>query len=167
MAPRDTLIRWLKDAHALENTVIQTLEQHTDDAKDHPELFAKLRDHLEESRRHADMIETCLQRHGESPSGLKEAMGAVSGFMQGVAPSVAADTLVKNVLSDYAAEHFEIASYRSLRSAAQYLGDDETARICEQIIKDEERMASWLEQQIPPITQMHLGEKTRERGRSL
>lgn len=30
MAPRDTLIRWLKDAHALENTVIQTLEQHTE-----------------------------------------------------------------------------------------------------------------------------------------
>jgi ferritin-like metal-binding protein YciE len=91
-------------------------------------------------------------------------MGAVSGFVQGLAPSATSDTLVKSVLNDYAAEHFEIASYRSLHSAAQYLGDNETARICEQIIQEEERMARWLEQQIPAITELHLGEKARERG---
>jgi ferritin-like metal-binding protein YciE len=164
MAPRDTFIGWLRDAHALENTVIQTLEQHADAAKDHPELFARMREHLQEIRRHADLVEGCLKRYGESTSGLKEAMGAISGFVQGIAPSAAGDTLVKSAISDYAAEHFEIASYRSLRSAAKSLGDDETARICEEIIKEEERMAHWLEQQIPAITELHLGEKARQRG---
>ncbi|NTU78866.1 MAG: ferritin-like domain-containing protein [Chloroflexales bacterium] len=165
MAPRDTLVAWLKDAHALENNVIQTLEKHVDEVKAYPEMQAKLRQHLEQSRRHAVLVESCLNRHGESTSGVKEAIGAVSGFMQGIASGAAADTVVKNALGDYAAEHFEIAAYTSLKAAAQYLGDDETARICDQILSDEKDMARWLEQQIPSVTQLFLGEKAQERGR--
>lgn len=165
MAPRDTLVSWLKDAHSLESSVIQNLEKHIDQAKDHPQIQSKLREHLDASRRHADLIESCLRRHNSSPSGVKEAIGNVAGFFQGITTGAAPDTLVKNALSDYATEHFEIASYRSLTSAARFLGDDETARICEQIIRDEEDMARWLEQQIPTVTETYLGAKAREATR--
>lgn len=165
MAPRDTMARWLKDAHALESNVIQTLEKHIDEAKNHPQMQARLREHLEQSRRHAVLVEGCLKQYGENVSGLKETLGAVSGFMQGITSGAAADTLVKNVLGDYAAEHFEIACYTSLRSAARVLGDSETARVCDQILHEEEEMASWLEQQIPMVTQMYLGEQASEIGR--
>ncbi|NJN18903.1 MAG: ferritin-like domain-containing protein [Oscillochloris sp.] len=163
--PRDTLVSWLRDAHGLETNLVQTLEKHADQAKGHPQIEAKMREHLEQTKRHADLIEGCLKRYNERPSGVKEAIGAVSGFMQGITSGAAADNMVKNALADYAAEHFEIASYRSLRSAAQHLGDDETVRICDQILRDEESMASWLEQQIPQVTQMYLGEQAREAAR--
>ncbi|NTW03803.1 MAG: ferritin-like domain-containing protein, partial [Oscillochloris sp.] len=160
--PKDTLISWLKDAHSMESSVIQTLEQHADAAKDHPQVQARIREHLEESRTHAALVEGCLKSYGETTSGLKETVGRITGFMQGIAPDVAPDTLVKNTLVDYSTEYFEMACYRSLISAAKYLGDSETARVCEQIISDEQRMADWLEQQIPTATQEFLAMKSKE-----
>jgi ferritin-like metal-binding protein YciE len=163
--PKDTLISWLKDAHGLESSVIQTLERHIDEAKDYPEVHSRLSQHLEESRKHAALVESCLERYGQSPSGLKETVGKIAGFMQGVTPGAAPDSLVKNALADYATEYFEMACYRSLVAAARYMGDSQTAQICEQIIADEQRMASWLEQQIPIATQDFLAMKTREVNR--
>lgn len=163
--PKDTMISWLKDAHSMESSVIQTLEQHIDQAKDHPQIHKRLSEHLEESRRHADLVESCLKRYGESTSGLKETMGKITGFMQGVAPGASPDTLVKNAMADYATEHFEMAAYRSLIAAATYLGDSETARICEQIRGDEERMAKFLDQHLPNATQEFLSGRAKEVNR--
>ncbi len=160
--PKDTLISWLKDAHGLESSVIQALERHIDEAKDHPEMQSRMREHLDESRKHATLVEACLERYGESTSGLKEVVGKIAGFMQGVTPGAAPDSLVKNTLADYASEHFEMACYRSLVAAARYMGDSQTAQVCEQIMADEQRMASWLEQQIPTVTQEFLAMKTKE-----
>jgi ferritin-like metal-binding protein YciE len=52
-----------------------------------------------------------------------------------------------------AAESFEIASYRALIAAARALGDEETARVCEEILRDEERMAAWLTENLPRVVQ--------------
>jgi ferritin-like metal-binding protein YciE len=65
---------------------------------------------------------------------------------------VAKDELIKNTLHDYGTEHFEIACYTSLSAAAEDLGDQETARVCQEILRDEEAMANFLFQQIPPTT---------------
>lgn len=72
---------------------------------------------------------------------------------------------MKNTLADYATEYFEMACYRSLVTAARYMGDSQTAQVCEQIIADEQRMANWLEQQISTATQDFLAMKTREVNR--
>lgn len=132
----------------------------------HPHMQSKLREHLQQTHHHADLIKGCIERHGEKVLAVKSGMGALSGIVQGIAPSMASDTLVKNALADYAAEHFEIASYRSLIDAARFLGDDETANICQQILRDEEDMARWIEQQIPVVTREFLGDKTREMGKA-
>jgi ferritin-like metal-binding protein YciE len=50
----------------------------------------------------------------------------------------------------------EIASYRILISTAQEVGDMETARVCEGILKEEEAMAEWLEQNLPGLTKNYL-----------
>jgi ferritin-like metal-binding protein YciE len=42
-------------------------------------------------------------------------------------------------------EAMEIASYRILIDTAREMGDEETARTCEQILREEEPMADWLE----------------------
>jgi ferritin-like metal-binding protein YciE len=161
MNPRDSVVNWLKDAHAMENSVIQTLERHVREAEGHPEMQTRLNTHLEQSRRHAQLVEGCLNQYNETPSAIKEGVGAVGGFLQGVASAATDDTLVKNAIGDFATEHLEIASYRSLRSAAEYLGDHDTVRVCDEILRDEEAMAEYLAQRISPVTQEYLGTQSR------
>ncbi|HYH47441.1 MAG TPA: DUF892 family protein, partial [Thermoanaerobaculia bacterium] len=87
---------------------------------------------------------------------VKNTLGKVTGFFQGLSTEPARDELVKNALSDYAAEHFEIASYRALIAGARALGETEVARVCEEILQDEERMARFLEQNLPMVVQQYL-----------
>ena len=65
---------------------------------------------------------------------------------------LAKDDLIKNTLHDYGTEHFEIACYTSLIAAAENLGDQETAQVCQEILRDDQAMADFLFQQIPLAT---------------
>lgn len=156
MDQRDTLIGWLNDAHALEKSLEPVLENHAKDAANHPEMAQRIQQHLQETRRHADLVRGCVERLGGSTSTVKNTLGKVTGFFQGLSTEPARDELVKNALSDYAAEHFEIASYRALIAGARALGETEVARVCEEILQDEERMARFLEQNLPMVVQQYL-----------
>lgn len=156
--PKDTLISWLNDAYSMEKGLVQVLENHASDVKDHPEAYRKISEHLEKTKLHADRVEQCIARLGGSTSSVKSAMGSVMGFFQGRSTGVSPDEMVKNGLSDYAAEHFEIASYRALIAAARALGQNEIVQICEDILRDEEDMARWLEKQLPMMVQEYLGQ---------
>jgi ferritin-like metal-binding protein YciE len=164
MAHQDTVIAWLNDAHALELNLVQVLEHRVQDTKDHPHIQVRIQQHLEQTRHHAELVKGCIDRLGGSTSTVKSAMGKIGGFFQGVSTGMAKDEMVKNALSDYASEQFEIACYTSLIAAAQAIGDQQTAAVCQQILRDEEAMAQWLQQQIPMITQEFLGMQAREHG---
>jgi len=124
MTQRQNVLFWLKDAHAMEQGAVLTLENHAAAAQGYPEVQSKLHGHAEATRRHADLVEGCIERLGGHPSVLKEAIGTVMGKVQGVANLPAQDVVVKNILGDLAAEHFEIASYTSLIAAAEQTGDE-------------------------------------------
>jgi ferritin-like metal-binding protein YciE len=154
---KETLLSWLNDAYAMEKGQIQVLENHVKDAQDHPEIHRKLAEHLELTRRQADMVEQCVARLGGSTSSMKTTMGTIAGFFQGRSTGAAPDELVKNALADYAAEHFEIACYRALITGARALGMQEIVQVCEQILREEEDMARWLESRLPMTVQQYLG----------
>lgn len=162
MTQQQNVLAWLKDAHAMEQGAVLTLENHAAAAQGYPEVQSKLHEHAEATRQHAILVERCIERLGGHPSVLKEAIGTVMGKVQGVANLPAQDTVVKNALGDLAAEHFEIASYTSLIAAAEQAGDEETANVCRRILRDEEEMADWLRAQIPVITRQFLAEQTGE-----
>jgi ferritin-like metal-binding protein YciE len=147
---------WLNSAHAMEVNLAKVLENHASDAKHQPEIQQRITQHLEETRRHAKRVEECLNLLGEKVSTTKSIIGNITGMVQGMSTGVFRDELIKNFLSDYAAEHFEIASYRSLVAAAQELGQPAIAVICEEILMEEEAMAEWIEQRIPEVTRMML-----------
>lgn len=154
---RKQLIAWLTDAHAMELSIAKVLENHRDDAKDHPQIRAQDEKHLAETRRHAEQVERCLELLGaEKPSAMKNMMGKAMGKMQGAMSGPFGDEIMKNCLSDYAAEHMEIACYKSLQIAADELGENEISRICGQILREEEAMAQWLEDHLPEVTRMSL-----------
>ena len=152
MARHDLVIGALNDAHAMELSIAQVLENHAKDAKDHPQLHARLQEHLEQTRGHAEAVKGCVERLGGDTSALKTGVATAMGTVQGLATELAKDELVKNALHDYGSEHFEIACYASLVAAADELGDAETARVCREILRDEEAMAAFLLAQVPPAT---------------
>lgn len=149
MAHNELYMAWLNDAYGLENSLIPVLENHAKDAKDHPEMQAKIQQHLDQTRVHAQLVQRCIERLGGHTSALKTGLSTMMGNMQSISTGGAEDELVKNGLADFAAENFEIASYKGLIAAAQTLGDQETLSVCQQILRDEEDMAHWLDQHLP------------------
>lgn len=145
-------IAWLNDAHSFEKTLESSLKEQVKLAEDHPSVMQGIERHLEATQRHVETVEGCLQELGESPSGVKDAIGTVGGKIQSMMPGAAQDDLVKAALNDYSAEHMEIASYRSLIVAANELGHPEIATRLQGILADEEAMAQWLDENIPMLT---------------
>jgi ferritin-like metal-binding protein YciE len=159
---RETLVSWLKDAHAMESGLIPVLQNHAKDARNNPDAAARINQHLEETRRHAQLLETCIRNLGESPSGTKDVMGKITGWLHGISSGASKDENVKNAIMDYAAEHFEIASYKALIEAANIVGEPEVARVCGQILRDEEDMARWLEDQMPIMIREFINKQAAE-----
>jgi ferritin-like metal-binding protein YciE len=151
MTSNDMIVTWLKDAYAMEQAIVPVLENQVKLTEDHPEIQSGIQRHLEATREHAETVKTCLETLGESPSGLKSGMAKAGGFMQGLMGSLPQDNLVKGALQDYSTEHMEIASYKALIVAAQDAGLTNVVSACEGILRDEEQMASWLDQNLPTI----------------
>jgi ferritin-like metal-binding protein YciE len=156
MSPKDQITAWLKDAHAMEQSLANVLQQHIKDARDFPDIRERLEQHLDETRRHGERVRSALESLGDSPSTLKSAAGASMGFMQGMATGMFRDELVKNAIGDYAMEHFEMACYSALAAAADEAGLPDIAQTCREIFGEEAEMADWLEEQIPEVTTVHL-----------
>lgn len=153
MTGKELLIDWLNDAYGMENALIQILEHQIKDASSYPQVKAKLEQHLEQTRRHAELVKNCVEMHGGSTSTMKAGMAKLFGQMQAVSTGAAKDEMVKNALADYAAENFEVASYTALVRAAQDLGDQHTASVCQQILQEDQEMATWLHNNLPRLVQ--------------
>jgi ferritin-like metal-binding protein YciE len=119
-------------------------------------MHAKLREHLEETHRQADRLKRCIETIGGDVSKGKAWFSSLAGKIKGVSSGMADDEVVKNALSEYATEHFEIACYKSLIAAGDELGYLDVVQVCRQNLAEEEAMAEWLETQIPEITRGYL-----------
>jgi ferritin-like metal-binding protein YciE len=149
----EQLLAWLNDAYAVERAQVPILENHAKDAKRLPEVRKRDLEHLEETKQHARDIERCIRYLGEKPSASKKLIGRVTGAMNSIATEPFDDEVVKNFLMDYATEHFEIACYRSLIVAANEAGHPKIAGVCSEILREEEKMAAWLEKKLPMAVQ--------------
>jgi ferritin-like metal-binding protein YciE len=156
MDSRQQITAWLRDAHAMEQSLEKVLMAQLHTVGPHPELRDRLDQHLGETRQHSERVRRCLESLGETPSALKNVAGGAMGLLQGMSTAIFRDDVLKNVITDFAMEHFEIACYRSLRVAANDAGLPEIAAACEEILKEETAMAEWLEEQIPDLTREHL-----------
>jgi ferritin-like metal-binding protein YciE len=150
------MVSWLRNAHAMEMQAIQILSNQARRIGTYPELRKRILEHLEGTRSQLEKIEGCIERHGSTPSRLKDAGAMFIGNMQALGGAFMADEIVKGSIMSYTFEHLEIACYRSLIGAAEELGDAETVRVCSDILREEEAMAAWLEQRLPELTREFL-----------
>lgn len=153
---KQTLIAWLRDAHAMERASVDSLDRMADRLARFPELAAGLREHWRRSITQAQRIEGCLRGLGTDTSTFKDLAGRFFGIAQAFAVEVAPDEVVKDCCAAYSWRHFEIACYLSLGAAAAALEEMEITRMCEEHVHEERAMAAWLEQQIPQVTLTYL-----------
>ncbi|MCM5679613.1 DUF892 family protein [Schlegelella sp. S2-27] len=157
----DNLMDWLRDAHAMEEQAERMFSTTASRIDNYPEMKTRLEGHAQASRRQADMLRVCIERRGGDPSALKDLAAKATAMAQGLSGIFVSDEIVKAAMATYTFEHMEIASYRSLIAAADAVGDQETRRVCESHLAQEEEMADWLEQQLPLVTQQFLQRSAR------
>ena len=153
---KQTLIAWLRDAHAMERASVDSLDRMADRLVRFPELAAGLREHWRQSLTQVQQIEMCLKKIGSDTSTLKDLASRFIGIAQAFAVEVTSDEVVKDCCAAYSWRHFEIACYLSLGAAAAALEELDIARMCEQHLQQERVMAAWLEEQIPEVTRVFL-----------
>ena len=143
----------LRNMHALEMTAVELTERQVERMENYPEMAARLRQHSEESKAQAQRLEAILQRHGTSPSTVKNAAMGVMGNVAAALHAPAPDEILKNTFANFAFEHQEIAGYTSLLAMADKVGDTESVTPLRQSLAEEQAMAKFIEERIVPTTQ--------------
>jgi ferritin-like metal-binding protein YciE len=154
--PKERLVQWLRDAHAMENQAETMLKAQAERLDHYPEMRQRIQEHIAETQSQAERLDKCIDRLGSDTSSLKDAAGKVTAMMQGIGGALAGDEVVKGAMAGYTFEHFEISAYAALIAAAETCGDAQTASVCREILREEEAMAEWLRMALPLVTQTFL-----------
>jgi ferritin-like metal-binding protein YciE len=169
-AAEDKLIQYLNEAYGLEQRLETSLQAHIA-MTTHAAYKKRLKEHLSETKRHARDVKKRIKQLGgvattvdaPGPAQVGEAAQAVLGGAQ-KAVALAQGPLhalrgtgqeekhLKNAKTEYASEAEEIATYSSIEALAEATGDGETKRLARAIRREEERMRSYLEKEIPRFT---------------
>jgi rubrerythrin len=65
----------------------------------------------------------------------------------------------RNCPIDFATEQFEVVSYQALIEAASQVGDVQTARVCEQIMREDQAMADRIVRSLPIVVAAQLAKQ--------
>ncbi|MDD1534318.1 MULTISPECIES: ferritin-like domain-containing protein [unclassified Bradyrhizobium] len=153
---RDTFVVGLRNAHAMEVQARELMERQSERLDEYPEVKAKVTAHLQETNEQLRRLEKCLESCGESTSSLKDTAQSVMANMMAMAHSVAGDEILKNTFANNAFENFEIAAYKSLLTLCGPAGAPEAKPLLEASLKEEQRMASWIDSNVEKVTMEYL-----------
>ena len=136
---KDLYIHELKDIYSAEKQLIKALPKMAK-AATNADLKAGFETHLEETKEHAVRLEKLLASHDESTRGPKCA--AMEGLVKEGAELIEeeGDPEVLDaglIMAAQKVEHYEIASYGTVRTFAKILGDDAGAKILQTTLDEE------------------------------
>jgi ferritin-like metal-binding protein YciE len=136
---QDLYAEQLRDLYDAENQLIKALPKMAKAAST-PELRNAFEEHLDQTRGHAQRIETIFEGMGEKAKGQK--CKAMEGLVKEGSEVIEEDMPkgVKDAALIAAAqrvEHYEIAGYGCVRTYANLLGDSEAATLLEQTLEEE------------------------------
>jgi ferritin-like metal-binding protein YciE len=124
-----------------------------------PTAAARLREHIRETQQHADRLRQCLQLLNATPSSVKSTLSSLVGYVEGSSTLVFRDPLVKDTLTDYGSEQFEVACYTALVAAANELNYPQIAALCQENLDEDLDMAVWLLEQIPTVIKQNVARR--------
>jgi ferritin-like metal-binding protein YciE len=136
---QDLYVEQLRDLYDAESQLIKALPKMAE-AANSGNLRQSFEDHLEQTRGHAQRLETIFGKLGEKPKGekCKGMEGLVKESSEVLDEDM--DENVKDAAIIAAAqrvEHYEIAGYGTVRTFANLLGDREAAALLEQTLEEE------------------------------
>ena len=165
------LIQYLNEAYGKERELETALQAHIQMASGRPPYKKRLQQHLRETKDHAKRVERRIKQLGgkaeatpmPGPEPVADAAAAVTsvankavsaakGPMHALRGTGEEEKLLKNAKTEYWNEAEEIATYSSIQTLAESVGDRDTAQLAKAIKRDEERMQGFLERLIPQLT---------------
>lgn len=151
----ELFVTGLKNAHAVEKQALSIMTPQVARIENYPEVADRLRLHIDETNQQIDRLDEILSGFDSSGSMLKDAALSLSGGMAAMAHTVAGDEILKNTFANYAFEHFEIASYRSLLVMAEDGRFAQAMPLLQQSLGEEESMAQWIAESLPMVTRRY------------
>lgn len=136
---KDLYIHELKDLFSAEKQLIKALPKMAKTATN-ADLAAGFKEHLEETKVHAERLEKILKKHDQSTRGPK--CRGMEGVIEEGEEMIEeeADPEVKDaglIAAAQRVEHYEIAGYGTARTYAELLGDKEGAKLLQQTLDEE------------------------------
>lgn len=153
------LSQYLIEAYGKEKKLEITLEAHIGMTTRAP-YKKRLREHLRETKSHSKQLEKRIKKLdgnaaaviAKAASQANKLMASAKGPLHAIRGNSETEKMLKNAKTEYFSEHEEIATYTAIEVLATQLDDEETAKMARSILRDEERMAKFLEKQIPVLT---------------
>jgi ferritin-like metal-binding protein YciE len=162
------LVQYLNEAYGKEKELETALEAHIAMTTRAP-YKKRLQQHLKETKDHARQVERRIKQLGgraelvsapgpvgEAASAVtaaaSKAMAAAKGPLHALRGTGENEKMLKNAKTEYWNEYEEIAGYTAIETLAEAVGDTDTAKLARGIRREEERMAKFLEGQIPQLT---------------
>lgn len=164
------LAQYLNEAYGLEQKLETSLQAHIAMTADAP-YRKRLKEHLTETKRHSRDVKKRIKALGGVPAtidppgpdvvgdaaqavlgGAQKVIALAQGPLHAIRGTGQEEKHLKNVKTEYASESEEIATYTGIHALAEALGDRDTQRLARGILREEERMRSYLEKQIPRFT---------------
>ena len=136
---QDLYLEQLHDLYDAENQLIKALPELAE-ASSSEELRSGIEEHLEQTKEHAQRLETIFERLGEKAKGkkCKGMEGVIKEGSEILDEDMAEDTKDAAIIAAaQKVEHYEIASYGTARTFANLLGDEEAAELLEQTLEEE------------------------------
>jgi ferritin-like metal-binding protein YciE len=164
------LIQYLNDAYGTEMRMETALQAHIAMTAQ-PRYRKRLKEHLTETRRHGREVKQRIKKLGGTPATISTpgpdligdtAQALLGGARKAVALAQAPlhailgpgedEQQLGNAKTEYVGESEEIVTYAAIETLADTLGDSDTRQLARTIRRDEERMRSFLEKEIPRLT---------------
>jgi ferritin-like metal-binding protein YciE len=132
-------IEELRDIYNAENQLVKALPKMAKAASS-PELKQAFEEHLEQTQEHVDRLEEIFKKLDKKPSG--KTCHAMKGLVEEgseIIEQEGEDHVIDAGLIAAAqkVEHYEIASYGTVRTWAEILGEDDAAELLQQTLDEE------------------------------
>ena len=129
----------LRDLYSAENQLLKALPKMAKGASS-PELKDAFEQHLEQTEGHVERLEQLFQQLGENPKG--KTCRAMKGLIEEgseILKEEGEDSVLDAgmIVAAQKVEHYEIASYGSVRTFANLLGQEEAARLLQSTLDEE------------------------------
>jgi ferritin-like metal-binding protein YciE len=136
---REHLVEELSDLLSAEQQLIEALPQMAERASSR-ELRAAFKGHLAETKQHEKRVGQALKQLGEEASGktceaMKGLLEEGQELMKGSEPGALQDAML--ITAAQKVEHYEIATYGTVRTYATVVGERGVAKLLQQTLKEE------------------------------